>query len=107
MVYLDSPEPFNFYNPDDWPHCRSRFQQFRDASGLSTETASKQVSNFLYCLGKEAESVVPSTNITQDDRKDYSKVLKKLTDFLNYVKTIYEQTRFNRRNQQSGETIEQ
>ena len=81
MAHLEPPEPFNFHNPDDWPRWRSRFQQFKDASGLSTETASKQVSNFLYCLGEEAESVVPSTDITKDDQKDYSKVFKKVDRF--------------------------
>ena len=108
MIRLQPPEPFNFRNPDDWPRWRNRFQQFRDASGLSTETASKQVSTFLYCLGEEAESVLASTGITPDDRKDYSKVLEKVDGFFEVRKNIiYERARFNRRNQQSGETAEQ
>ena len=108
MIRLQPPEPFNFRNPDDWPRWRNRFQQFRDASGLSTETASKQVSTFLYCLGEEAESVLASTGITPDDRKDYSKVLEKVDGFFKVRKNIiYERARFNRRNQQSGETAEQ
>ena len=108
MIRLQPPEPFNFRNPDDWPRWRNRFQQFRDASGLSTETASKQVSTFLYSLGEEAESVLASTGITPDDRKDYSKVLEKVDGFFKVRKNIiYERARFNRRNQQSGETAEQ
>ena len=80
-------EPFNFCNLEDWQCWMSRFQQFRDASGLRTETASKQISTFLYCLGEGTESALASTGITQDDRKDYSKVLEKVKRFLKYVKT--------------------
>ena len=75
MIRLQPPEPFNFRNPDDWQHWKSRFQQFRDASGLSTEGSSKQVSTFLYCLGEEAKSILASTGVTTDDRKDYATVL--------------------------------
>ena len=64
MIRLQPPEPFNFHNSDKWPRWKSRFQQFRDASGLSTESSSKQVSTFLYCLGEEAESVLASTGVT-------------------------------------------
>ena len=108
MIRLQPPEPFNFRNPDDWPRWKSRFQQFRDASGLSTESSSKQVSTFLYCLGEEAESVLASTGVTTDDRKDYATVLEKVDGFFQVRKNvIYERARFNRRNQQSGETAEQ
>ena len=108
MCFCCAPEPFNFRNPDDWPRWKSRFQQFRDASGLSTESSSKQVSTFLYCLGEEAESVLASTGVTPDDRKDYAKVLEKVDEFFQVRKNvIYERARFNQRNQQSGETAEQ
>ena len=97
MIYLQPPEPFNFRNPDDWPCWKSRF---RDASGLSIESSSKQVSTFLYCLGEEAESVLASTGVTTDDRKDYATVLEKVNGFFQVSKNvIYERARFNQRNQ--------
>ena len=67
MIRLQPPDPFNFRNPHDWPRWKNRFQQVRDASELSSESDSKQVSTFLYCLGEEAESVLASTAITPDD----------------------------------------
>ena len=88
MIHLLSPEPFNFCNPDDWPHWRSRFQQFRYASDLSSETASKQISMFLYCLGQEADSVLACTGISPDDRKDYNKVLEKVDGFFVVCKNV-------------------
>ena len=107
-IRLQPPDPFNFRNPDDWPRWKNRFQQFRDASGLSSESESKQVSTFLYCLGEEAESVLASTGTTQDDRKEYTKVLEKVDGFFQVRKNvIYERALFNRRSQQSGESAEQ
>ena len=63
-IQLKPPEPFNFKTPDEWPCWRRRFEQFRVASGLAEESATKQVSTLLYCLGEEAESVLTSMNPT-------------------------------------------
>ena len=107
-IRLQTPDPFNFRDPDDWPGWKRRFQQFRVASSLATADAKKQVSTFLYCLGEEAESVLASTNATEEDRADYDRVVAKFDDFFKVRKNvIYERARFNRRNQQSGESAEQ
>jgi hypothetical protein len=76
-IRLQSPNAFNFGNPDDWPRWKRRFQQFREASGLSEAGAGKQISTFLYCLGDEAESVLASTNTTAEDRQSYDRILAK------------------------------
>ena len=68
-------------SPDEWSRWRRRFEQFRIASGLADSTADKQISTLLYCLGEDAESVLTSTNATEEDRKDYDKVLKLFDDF--------------------------
>ena len=108
QIRLQPPDPFNFRNLDDWPRWKRRFQQFREASGLSEAAASKQTSTFLYCLGEEAEAVLSSTNATAEERADYDSVLAKFDSFFRVRKNvIYERARFNRRDQQSGETAEQ
>ena len=108
QIRLQPPDPFNFRNPDDWSRWRQRFQQFREASGLSAEAATKQISTFLYCLGEEAESVLASTNATDADRRDFDCIIAKFDAYFQVRKNvIYERARFNRRNQQSGETAEQ
>ena len=68
MIQLQPPNPFNFRNPDNWPLWKNRFQYFREAPGLSSESKSKQVSTFIYCLGEEAEFVLASTGITPDNQ---------------------------------------
>ena len=42
QLRLQPPELFNFRNPDDWPRWKRRFEQFRVASGLVDDDASKQ-----------------------------------------------------------------
>ena len=87
QIRLQPPDPFNFKTPDDWPRWRRRFEHFRVASGLAEEDAKKQISTLLYCLGEEADSVLTSTNATEDDRKDYDAILGKFDAFFKFVET--------------------
>jgi len=104
-IKLDPPEPFDFRNPEKWSQWRRRFEQYRIASGLSGESAERQACVLLYCLGKDAEDVLVSTNITDAQRKVYDSVMKKLDDHFKVRRNIiYERARFNQRTQQSGET---
>ena len=106
-VSLQPPPTFSFDVPDEWPKWRRRFEQFRVASGLSKEDEIQQVSTLLYCLGEEANDILASTNITDDDRKKYSEVLAKFDGHFKVRKNvIFERARFNRRQQEDGETVE-
>ena len=68
----------------------------------------KQVNTLLYCLGEEVESVLISTNITEEERKDYSKVIKKFNSFFKVRRNvIFEQAQFNCHSQMPGESVEQ
>ena len=65
-VQLKPPSPFPFHQPDEWQKWR-RFEQFREASGLSTESQQRQISTLLYTMGEEAEDTLMSTKITDDE----------------------------------------
>ena len=105
---LQPPAPFDFSKPDDWPKWIKRFEQYRVASGLSKDSETRQVSTLLYCLGDEAEDVLSSTNISEEDKANYSKVLEKLNGFFKVRKNvILERAKFNRRYQLPGESAEQ
>ena len=107
-IQLQPPPPFNFKTPDDWPRWRRQFEQSRVASGLGKQSAAKQISTLLYCLGEEAELVLSSTNATEDERKVYSTVTDKFDAFFQVRRNvIFERARFNHRNQLPGETAEQ
>ena len=105
QLQLQPPASFNFRTPDDWPRWIRRFEQFRTASGLSESSAARQVSMLLYSVGEEAEAVLTSTGITEDERKVYATVLAKFDGYFKVRRNvIFERARFNRRNQEEGET---
>ena len=106
-LQLQPPDPFNFKKPDKWQRWSKRFEQFRVVSGLSAEDDIRQVCTLLHCLGNEAEDVLRSTNISDDYQKSYRAVTRNLTVFPSAKNVIFEQARFNRRNQLAGETAEQ
>ena len=93
---------------NQWPRWRKCFEQFRIASGLSTEGEERQVNTLLYCLGDDAEDVLRSTNISEEDRKKFNVVRDKFDQFFQVRKNvIIERARFNSRSQQEGESSEQ
>ena len=105
---IDPPRQFNFSNPDDWLRWKKRFQQFSDASGLSADSEKRQVSTLLYCLGKDADDVLVSTNVTEDERKRYKDIMAKFDDhFKIRCNLIFEREKFNKRVQLVGESAEQ
>ena len=107
-IRLQVPDPLNFKSPDDWNRWSKRFEQFRMASGLDKDPEEKQVNTLLYCMGEEAEAILDSTKITADEKKDYNTVVEKFNDFFKVRRNvIFERARFNRRNQQDGETVEE
>ena len=107
-IHFQPPDTFDFRKPDEWLQWRKRFEQFRIASGLSIESKARQVNTLLYCLGKEVDDVLNSTNITDENRKKYEEVLAKFDSFFKVQKNVtIEQARFNSRCQQERETSEQ
>lgn len=105
---LSVPAAFPFDTLDHWPKWKRRFEQYRLASGLSKESEERQVNTLLYCLGEEAEDILTSTNISDDDRKQYDTVIEKFDRFFRVRKNvIIERAKFNKRAQLSDEPIEQ
>ena len=107
-VPLQSPAKFNFRNPDKRLKWRMRFEQFHVVSSMASKSEERQISTLLYCLGKEAEDVLTSTNISNDDRKQSDQVLGKMDEFFKVRKNvIFERARFNQRTQRDGETAKE
>ena len=63
----------------------------------------QQVST-LYCIEEEAESVLTSTGITEEEQKLYATVIAKFNELFSNI--IFERPRFNQQNQQDGEMTE-
>ena len=107
-IQIQPLQPFDFSRPDEWSKWKSRFEQFRFASGLSASDDARQICTLLYCLGEEAEDVLKSTKITEDEKKKYDSVLKSFDDFFKVRRNvIFERACFNRRVQKKDESVEQ
>ena len=107
-VNLKPPDTFDFSKPDQWSKWKRRFKQFASASGLDKEEDARCISTLLYCLGEEADDVLSSTNISEEDGKKYDKVVEKFDEHFQVRKNvIYERARFNKRDQLEGETAEE
>lgn len=91
------PAKFNFRNSDEWLKWRRRFKQFYTVSGIVNESEDRQIRTLLYCLSAEAEDVLTSTNIRDEERKSYEQFLAKMVVFFKVRKNvIFEHARFNR-----------
>ena len=106
-IALQPPEKFCFRNPDGWLKWKRRFQQFLTASCLDKQNDERKISTLLYCLGDDADEVLTSTSITDEERSSYDRVIQKLDEFFKVRRNkIYERARFNRRDQKKGESAE-
>ena len=59
-------------------------------------------------MGEQSEAILKTTKPSEDDLKDYDKILGKFNEYYAVRKNvIYERAQFNRRNQLPGETADQ
>ena len=104
---LQPPTSFSFAKRGEWPKWKRRFEQYRQASGLVEKDEQRQVSTLLYCLGEEAEEVLATTLISDDNKKKYQKVIEEFDKYFKVKKNvIYERARFNRRSQLPEESVD-
>ena len=82
-LHLEPPALFPFSCPDEWSQWKRQLEQFQLASGFSAEE-----DVLLYCMGDEAEDMLTSTNVSEDDRKEYSRVITKFDTFFKVRKNI-------------------
>ena len=96
VMNLQPPTPFSFAKSEEWPKWKRRFEQYRQASGLVEKGEQRQVNTLLYCLGPDAEEVLDTTSISEDDKKKYEKVINEFDKYFDVKKNvIFECARFN------------
>ena len=99
------PEKFNFQKPEEWMRWIRRFERYLSVS--KTTGDEDKVDTLIYCLGSQAEDILPIFGLTEDEMKVYKTVKDKFNKHFKVRKNvIFERARFNRRVQQEGETIE-
>ena len=73
---VSTPEKFNF-KPEDWERWIRRFERFRIASTLDKENAAAQVNALIYSMGDEADDILASLKLTDEERASYTTVKRK------------------------------
>ena len=65
------PEPFTFSRPEEWVRWIRRFERFRVASGLAERVDDVQVSTLIYAMGDQADDILRSFGLSEEERKSY------------------------------------
>ena len=108
VFQVSPPERFNFSQPEDWPKWVRRFERFRCASGLNEKDEANQVHTLIYSMGDEADDILSSFRLSDEDSKKYETVLNKFQGyFVKRKNPIFERARFNRRKQEEGEPVDE
>ena len=101
------PDGLDFSCPEDWPRWIRRFERFRVASGLTAKDEAIQVNTLIYNMGDQADDILISFSLSEDDKKKYEIVKGKFeSHFVKRRNTIFERARFNQRRQEEDESVD-
>ena len=107
-VRVRPPESFTFAKPETWPKWIKRFERFRHASGLTKEDEVSQIHTLIYTMGDEAEDILSSFRLTEEQGKKYDTVVEKFDSYFVKRRNItFERAKFNRRRQEEGEPVDE
>ncbi|KAL0174321.1 hypothetical protein M9458_030289 [Cirrhinus mrigala] len=83
------------------------FERYRIASGLDKQSQEYQVNTFMYAAGEDAEEISYVLPLTEEEKKSYAAVTEAFNKHcVSKRNIIFERARFNKRNQELGESIE-
>ena len=104
---IQLPEKFNFSRTEDWPKWIRRFERYRQASELNKKDDTLQINTLIYAMGHQAEDILTSLKLTQDELKKYDTVKAKLDSyFVIRRNVIIERSKFNKRAQLENESVD-
>ncbi|XP_060562943.1 uncharacterized protein K02A2.6-like [Ruditapes philippinarum] len=69
MAKLQPPENFDFSSPNKWNNWKQRFSFYRTASKLHKEDGDIQVATLVYTMGKEADNLLKSFELSESSSK--------------------------------------
>ena len=101
------PEQFTFSRPQEWPRWIRRFERFKNATGLTTKEETVQVNTLIYTMGDEADDILRSFGLSEEEKKVYTTVLNKFeSHFVKRRNIIFERAKFNMRIQGENEPVD-
>ena len=104
---VPAPGSFSFKYPEEWPKWIRRFERYRLASGLNNKSSEMQVSALIYNIGDQADNILLSFRLSDENKKKYDKIKAKFeSHFIKCRIPIYERAKFNQRKQLPGESVD-
>ena len=104
---VSPPETFNFSHPEEWTRWIRRFEHFRKVLGLEEKPEEAQVKTLIYFMGDEADEILHSFSMAEEDKKRFGLVRAKLeSHFVKRRNIIYECAKFNMRRHDEGEPVD-
>ena len=96
-----------FSRPEEWTRWIRRFERFRLASGLDNKSTEAQANTLIYSMGAQADDILRSFSLSEEDKKKYSVVKAKFdSHFVKRRNIIFERAKFNLRKQEDGEPVD-
>lgn len=106
MAQFQPPEKLNFADPR-WEEWKNSFLAFSLITELKKKSVDIQIATLKYCMGNEAEEILKTFNLTDEQSKSFDIILARFDDYFKPKKNIIRLRRiFNRRLQEEGEDIE-
>ncbi len=103
---LTPPGKFDFTNTTEWPRWMKRFERYRIASGLDKQSQEYQVNTFMHAAGEDAEEILYVLPLTEEEKRSYAAVTEAFNKHcVSKWNIIFERARFNKRNQEPGESV--
>lgn len=107
MPYQVTPPSKFSFKSSEWTRWIRRFERFRIATELDKKPEEKQVNSLIYTMGDEADDIITSVGLSQEEMKSYENVKSKFENhFIAKRNVIFERAKFNFRVQNEGEPVE-
>ena len=101
------PKRFNFSCLSDWVKWIQRHECSQIASGIDKHSKATQVNSLIYSMGDQADDILRSFNLSEEDTKKYAIVKDKFdSHFIKRRNMIFERAKINMRKQEDGESVD-
>lgn len=106
-ISLRHPDAFDFTNAASWPTWKTRYEDYAVVSGVCHASAEVQVRSLLYCMGPESRPLLDTFSLSAEELLSYETVVRRFTQqFVHPANELYESSRFHKRTQESGESVD-
>lgn len=102
---VQRPSAFDFGNPDTWPEWEEQWELYRNEK-LDAEPDEVQITSLLRTMGGDAEDIVKSLKLSDNQRQQYQCVREALDGHFSIKYVIRMRFQFYTRKQEYGETAQ-